>query len=390
VQSFVLERARVRSRAKLSFAEVDALFERGSLPQPVRKQEAVEASLRAMGELGPLRAHHEERKQVARYRRVEAEVKLDASGSLRVGRAPRGAAELANEQLSILCNALGGRYLRDALAAGGTGAHVQPVYRVHEPPAPERVEGFERLVARLARSRGLPDDPWVYRQAADAGLAGYLDALPTEGDAGRLARALHRQAMLLQGRSRFSADEAGHHGVGEAVYSRFTAPMREIVGVYCHTQAIERLVGEASRPDTEDVALRDEVIDAANRAKDQQRRLDREVDRWTLEAALAPELARPFDERPEHTATVMGVSSSRLHLLLDHVPLDVTLLFYDLGQALGGAWLEQADEGARVAVKATGKTVCHLGDQVAVRALKPGAVVLSGASLDRARLALRR
>ena len=248
VTKFGLERARVRSRGKLTFDGVQAFVDgKAKVPGP----RAIGPSLLAIAALGELRCKHEDRAQMVRYLRPETTVRLDAAGQLVVSSAPRTAIELANEQISILCNALGGRFLQ-----GGSPELVQPIYRVHEPPEADRIAGFERLVAQVARQRGLPDDPWLYRRAADQGMAGYLQHLPTTGPGGRLARALHRQAMLLNGRSVFAAEPRAHFGVGEQIYSRFTAPMREIVGIQCHAQAIDRMLGKSPRSRDEDEAIR--------------------------------------------------------------------------------------------------------------------------------------
>src|SRR5205823_9772443 len=138
---------------------------------------------------------------------------------------------------------------------------------------------------------------------------GYLEHLPTAGAEGRLARALHRQAMMLNGRSRFAAEPEGHFGVGELVYSRFTAPMREMVGVQCHAQAIERMKGKPARPRAEDEAIRDRVIDAGNRSKDLQRKLTREVEAARVEELLGGDLAFAFEERPARIGTCVGLAS---------------------------------------------------------------------------------
>lgn len=332
---------------------------------------AVGPSLRAISRLGELRIHHPDRADMVRYRRIETSVRLGPDGSLIVEGGLRPAIESANEQISILCNALGARFL-----LGGPPELVQPIYRVHEPPDEARVAAFERLVAIVAHQRGLPDDPWLYRRAADMGLGGYLEKLPTVGAEGRVARALHRQAMLLNGRSRFDAEVRGHFGVGEQVYSRFTAPMREIVGVQCHAQAVDRMVGRSPRSRDEDEAIRARVIDAGNRAKDLQRKLDREIDALIIGAVIGPDLARPFDQRPRRSGTVVGLVSSRIHVLLDDPPLDVRVPLFEQGKLLGGAWLVVADEGARLLRKDNGNTVVRLGDEVEVRAVTAEAVVL--------------
>jgi len=369
VLGYALVRGRIRSRAKLSFQDVDALLE-----EPRRAALAgheAEESLTLLGRVGELRSNHEDRRQMVRYARVDAAVRLDADGTISVVRERRGPAELANEQLSILCNALGARWLAEA-----TGDFVQPIYRVHAPPEPERLAAFERLVRKVASGRGLPDDPWVYRRAAELGLAGYLERLPTSGPDARLARALHRQAMVLNGRSTFASEASSHFGVGEAVYARFTAPMREMVGVFCHKEAIERLNGRGARPREEDEAIRREVIEAANRSKDLQRRLDREVDRAVVATVLGADAELAFQERPLRRGTVMGVSTAVVHVALEEPPIDVIVPFREQGTAEGGLWLERVDDGARLAVKNGGETICALGDEVSVRAVGEGAVVI--------------
>lgn len=369
VLGYALQRARIRSRAKLTFSAVDEL-----LSSPARAalsgHEAAE-SLRLLGRVGELRAAHEDRRQMVRYLRVDAAVRLRPGGGVVVVREPRGPSELANEQLSILCNALGARFLSEA-----SRDFVQPVYRVHAPPDPARLVAFEELVRRVAKGRDLPNDPWVYRHAAELGIAGYLERLPTTGPHARLARALHRQAMVLNGRSMFSAEPSEHFGVGESVYSRFTAPMREMVGIFCHKEAIERLVGRGECSKEVDEAIRVEVIEAANRAKDLQRQLDREVDRATSAAVLGPDASRPTGERPVRKGTVMGIAKAVVHVLLDEPPIDVIVPFREQGNLEGGAWLERAGDGAALAVRGSGEVLCALGDEVRVRAISDGAVVL--------------
>ena len=368
VTDFKLERARVRSRGKLTFEGVQAFVDgKAKVPGP----RAIGPSLLAIAALGELRCKHEDRAQMVRYLRPETTVRLDADGSLVISSEPRTAIELANEQISILCNALGGRFLQ-----GGPPELVQPIFRVHEPPEPERIAGFERLVAAVAKSRGLPDDPWLYRRAADQGMAGYLQHLPISGPGGRLARALHRQAMLLNGRSVFDAEPRAHFGVGEQIYSRFTAPMREIVGIQCHAQAIDRMVGKSPRTRAEDEAVRAQVIEAGNRSKDQQRLLNREIDAHVIAAVLGPELRPPFEQRVRHTGTIVGFAPGRIHVVLDHPPLDVRVPLIEQGKLEGGAWLTVVDDGARLARK-DGTTVCRLGDEVQVVAVAPEVVVIA-------------
>jgi exoribonuclease R len=137
------------------------------------------------------------------------------------------------------------------------------------------------------------------------------------------------------------------------------------------------MVGRSPRSREEDEAIRARVIEAGNRAKDVQRKLDREIDALTIAAVLAPDLAVPFEERPRRTGTVVGLVASRIHVLLDDPPIDVRVPLYEQGKLLGGVWLVVVDEGARLIRKDTTDTVCRLGDEVHVRAVGPDSVVLS-------------
>jgi ribonuclease R len=152
--------------------------------------------------------------------------------------------------------------------------------------------------------------------------------------------------------------------------------MREIVGVQCHAQAVDRMIGRSPRGRDEDEAIRGRVIDAGNHAKDTQRKLDREIDALIIGAVIGPDLERPFAERPRRRGTVVGLVSSRIHVLLDDPPLDLRVPLYEQGKLLGGAWLVVVDEGARLLRKDNGATVVRLGDEVEVAAVTAEAVVM--------------
>src|SRR5690606_6016891 len=107
-----------------------------------------------------------------------------------------------NEQISLLCNVEGAKLLSEGPVTAADGApanNVQAIFRAHAAPHPRRVRDLERFVADLVRARGL-DDTWRWRRG-DESLAAYLARLPEDGDDGRLAQAIHRQAMVINARS---------------------------------------------------------------------------------------------------------------------------------------------------------------------------------------------
>lgn len=357
-----LERARVRSRAKLAFEQVQLLVD-SPQASPLRGAD-FEASLRALRDVGRARMGLAERKGLVRYRREEVELTVDGEGlSFTVMEAVRDEVELWNEQLSLLCNAEGGRLLRES----GNPA-IQPVYRVQPGPEPTRLDALARLTERLCAVLRLPATPWRWDRATTS-LAEYLRHLPA-GPLGspedRLARALTRQAVMVNLRSEYSTEPGPHTGVGAEPYARFSAPMRELVGVFLHKEAVELLTGE--HPDSaSDEALRAQVVQVANRARATQRRAQDLTNALVMDRLFGAQAQLPPARRRTFGGTVMGLVPGKVHVRLDDPPLDVKLYFFDLAKHFGGAWLEVAEEGVVLRAKGTSAPLLTLGQPLALQ-----------------------
>jgi ribonuclease R len=351
-------RARIASRRKLAFGDVQGLYDApGSSPLA---REDFAPSLAHLRELGELLLENADAREVARFRRRETTVVAGGDRSFSVVEEPRLDVERYNEQVSLLTNREGGRLLRDCPAT-----HLQPVYRVHPPPTPERIAALVELTRGVAACHGLDVPGLVHREGET--LSRYLEGLPTDPALSRIVRAVERQVILVNTRSSFGAAPEGHFGVGAEVYARFSAPMREVVGVFLHKELLE-LCDPRSAADSEiDERLRAEVIDAANRSKQTQRGIDERVMRLVLDALFGADLARPQGDRPRRSGTVMGFTSSKIHVALDAPAIDVKVYVRDLAKQHGGAWLSLAAGGAALRNDQTGEFVCRLGDAVTVR-----------------------
>ncbi len=379
-----LRRARVRSRVKTSYEAVQAFLDglapvpggtafRGPEPGSPEPEDPapIAASLELLREVGALRIGLAEAHGVVAFRRREIAVSLAGSDGLRfVSMAdPRNDVERYNEQISLLCNVEGARYL----LRGGGGDHVQPIYRIHEPPAPERLDELAGQLDGLVRLHRLDPGRWGWRQG-NRSLAAYLRQLPAGGDRGtpgreaRLARAVHRQAMLAGSRSLFATVPGIHYGVGAEVYARFTAPMREIVGVFVHKETWEKLAGRPSAAPPgwdDDERLRQQVIEAANRARQTQRELDREANRLVLDQLFGDDLGRAPADRRLRRGTVLGISRSKVHVGLDEPPIDVKVYLYHLAEQLGERVVQGRD--GMTLRRADGTRLRAMGDEVALR-----------------------
>lgn len=300
-------RARIRSKAKLTYEGVQRFLDGG---EPGWDREAWAPSLRRLAEVGERRIADATARDVVTYHRRTVEVGLDDRKSFSIYGGLRNDVERYNEQISLLCNAEGARLLREGEARG----HVEPIYRVHPAPPEDRVRAFARELERIVAGRG---PRWRWDRAGGQTLAAYLRGLPWEGDEGRLSLAIQRQAIVMNVRSTFTSERGLHHGVGADVYARFSAPMREIIGVFLHGELVEHLRGHGDH----DAALVEAVIEAANRSKDTQRALSERADRMALDALFE----RDRRARTVRRGTVMGVTEAKIHVTLDEPPVDVKL-----------------------------------------------------------------
>jgi ribonuclease R len=354
-------RARVRSRRKLAWGDVQKLYDGG--PSDLRGSE-MESSLLALREVGKLRVADAKARDVVRYHRREVGVAIDGDGlGVSVVETVRDEVELYNEQISLLVNSEGGRLLREHPSPA-----VQPIYRIHPGPDPERMGALRAMIDAVVRAHGLPDVPFRFHEGES--LAAYVAALPQTGPHARVAKALERQSLLVSLRSSYTSEPGVHFGVGAEPYARFSAPMREVVGVFLHRQMQQVLSGDAAS-DPGDIALRERVIESANRARDTQRRVSDLVERLALDRLFEKQLALPLAARRRFVGTVMGVTGAKIFVHLDEPSIDCKIYSFDLGKSLGGAWLELDASGAILRVQkggkiAAGTTVARVGDEVRV------------------------
>lgn len=355
-----LERARIASRAKLSFEAVQALVD-DEATSPLAGREFV-PSLFLLREVGRKRMQLAAERGLVRYRRDEVQLRLDGEGlAFSVIEVVRDEVELWNEQISLMCNAEGGRLLREH-----TSDALQPIYRVQAGPEPERLAALARLTARVTALHGLPETPWRWDDSRTS-LGDYLRGLP-ETEPGsredRIARAITRQAVMVNLRSAYSIEPGPHVGVGAEPYARFSAPMRELVGVYLHHEAAQMITG-VSGPDGNDTDLRSKVVTVANRARETQRRVEDLSNELVIDRLLAIELGRPRASRTRFVGTVMGITENKVHVKLDAPPLDLKLYLRDLATLEQGSELRIVDEGAvlvrRDARSGSAETLATLG-----------------------------
>jgi ribonuclease R len=336
----------IRSRRQLTFGEVEEYLQGTSNALAGTEFEASLKLLRVVGEL--LATQVEARGKIA-FNRQESELTWQNDRLIAVPGVRRDS-ERYNEQLSLLANSEGGRLLFE-----GAAPWVHPIYRVHPAPTTERLVGFQRLTETLAKRSACPT---FNADDGAAALSGFLRNIAQSNLAPDLLAAVERQCLLLNERSFFSTEPKAHFGVAATPYARLSAPMREIVGIFLHKELRDLASGQSRPTDVDgDIALRELVLEAGNRAKDLQSRLEGLAMETAIQGTF-PTLGATY------TGTIVGFSSSKLYVSLHAQQVDVRVSYFDLARAWGGGWLAPAPHGADLVRSDNGAVMASLGDSL--------------------------
>jgi exoribonuclease R len=106
--------------------------------------------------------------------------------------------------------------------------------------------------------------------------------------------------------------------------------MREIVGVYLHRELTQAL-GHAP---ADDDALREAVVERANHARQLQKRVTNACNLLVLDQVFGDQLSESSPTSPLW-ASVVGLSSSKVHVTLENPSIDAKIQLADLRRHWG-------------------------------------------------------
>ncbi len=356
-----LRRGRIRSRAKLTYAGVQALYD--APEQSSLADHDFTASLELLREVGELRIAAAEARGVVDYDRRELELWFDDHGVMQTGLRERLQVERYNEQISLLCNTEGAALL----LAHADDPRAQPIFRIHPPPLHDRLDELAQEIGALVAHHRLGEE-WLWR-LDEAGkplrrLGDYLRELPAEPR--RVRQAIASMVRHVNRASTFEPGPGPHHALRVEAYARFSAPMREVVGIFTHREAIELSglrVHEGNARGVDDEQLRGRAIEVANESRKTQRWLGKKSEELAIDTLLRDDLEHPLDARPERLATVVGLSRSRLYVELDAFAVAVKLYAWDLEETFDTRYRE---DGCRL-IGGEGAPIFAIGDGLSLR-----------------------
>ncbi len=356
-------RGRILSRAKLTYSGVQEFYN-SMETSPLNNQEYT-GSLIALQDAGRILVRNGEIRGVINFDRFENLISISEDGNNFIfTESERDDTGRWNEQISLICNMAGAAML--APEGNGNDLHIHPVFRVHEAPDESSLHRLERVINSIVEIHSL-DDCWIWRRGEET-PGEYLSRLPRSGNEKRITETIERQILITNQRSFFTENPGGHFALKVNLYGRFSSPMREIVGVYSHRELLEKLGIE--KPDTEEdeLLIREQVINSANRAKETQKSMDRFVNDLLLSSVFSGELELEVDKRPLHSGTILGMKETRMYVFLDSPKLEIKVYTEDIEQAAGGK-LERRDNILKLDGSSSGKIVFKAGEMIELRLL---------------------
>ena len=250
--------ARIRSRASLTYRGAAAVLEGGEILQEgeAESARALEEPLRELSALADKLHAERMRRGGLDFDLPEARVLLDGEGMpVNIARAPRTSAHRLIEECMLAANRAVAEYLAEA---GGAS-----VFRVHEAPAEENLEGLRAILSKVGLKA-----PRMESLKRPGGFQEVFDAV-RGSDVERYVNLAALRSMKL---ARYEAAPALHFGLGFERYAHFTSPIRRYADLCVHRRLARLMRGDARKPQAKplaalcrDISERDRTAEAASR-----------------------------------------------------------------------------------------------------------------------------
>ena len=250
--------ARIRSRASLTYRGVAAVLDGGKIPQKNEEQSAraLEEPLKELSALADTLFAERMRRGSLDFDLPEAQVLLDEEGMpAGVERAPRTSAHRLIEECMLAANRAVAEFLAEA---GGAS-----VFRAHDPPTEDKLEGLRMILSKLGLKA-----PRLEALKRPGGFQEVFDAV-RGSEVERYVNFATLRSMKL---ARYQAAPALHFGLGFEHYTHFTSPIRRYADLCVHRRLQRLMRGDKRKPQAKplaalchDISEKDRTAEAASR-----------------------------------------------------------------------------------------------------------------------------
>lgn len=218
----------IKSRARLTYRKVeDAIINMEPHIKGIPKD--IETKLEHMGELTEIIAEKRKRRGSLDFDLPEPEITIDMEGGIKdVLRSERLFSHRIIEEFMIAAN--------EAVASLLAERKIPAIYRVHEPPDPERLFDVERLLNSLGIN--------IKISIKDGN---HLQYILEKAKKTPYEFLINRAVLRSMKQARYSAKITGHFGLASDCYLHFTSPIRRYPDLICH-RALKHLLVRTSYP----------------------------------------------------------------------------------------------------------------------------------------------
>lgn len=208
----------MNSNERMTYTAVKEILEDRN-PELLRRYEPLLDMFFTMKKLALLLMRHRRERGSIDFDLPEPEVILDLTTGRMTGvvRSERNIAHRIIEEFMLLAN--------EVVATHISNSKIPGIYRIHEPPVPEKIMDFAAIAASLGYR--LPTDP---KKIGPIDLQRLLEKVAGKPEE-RFLTVLMLRAMA---RARYSLNNEGHFGLALKSYTHFTSPIRRYPDLVVH------------------------------------------------------------------------------------------------------------------------------------------------------------
>ena len=219
IESCRVEKTIIRSRVRGVYSEVNSLLEAGKESPFYSKYREVYPTLLKMYELYKILDEKNTKNGALELETAEARISLNENGTpVKIEKAERGDAEKLIEAFMLTAN--------EAVAALLTENEYPCVYRIHEPPPPDKLDNFRTYSANLGLNTA--------KINGEAPSAADLSSVLREANEKGIGYALSTVLLRTMSKARYSEIHLPHYGLGIDLYCHFTSPIRRLSDLATH------------------------------------------------------------------------------------------------------------------------------------------------------------
>jgi ribonuclease R len=254
----------IRSRARLTYTQVKAMVADAD-PETIALFPDLLPELRLMAELSGRLTALRRRRGSLDFDLPEAEIILDLRGRPEnIVRAERNLAHRLIEEFMLAAN--------EAVATFLAGRGTPFLYRVHEPPDPEKLQAFAEFAAHFGYALKLLEGRVEPRR---------LQALLAEVEGKPEERMLNQVLLRSMKQARYTPENVGHFGLAAELYCHFTSPIRRYPDLVVH-RVLSEVLRHGQLPERRRARLV-QTLPAAGEQSSQRERRAMEAEREIVE-----------------------------------------------------------------------------------------------------------